>query len=117
LPVCGPRSAIGAVRALEERGIDPDRVEVIVVNATPWHAIRVRNYEIDLSDARVPLADVLEPIGVRLVVGQIVDLNVADRTVSCVADGQRSQLAYDRLVFALGSPAADPGTARACLRR
>jgi NADH dehydrogenase len=101
-------SAIGAVRALDERGIGPERVEVMVVNATPWHAIRVRNYEVDLSDARVPLADILEPIGVQLVVGQIVDLSVADRTVSCAVDGQRSRLAYDRMVFALGSRLVRP---------
>lgn len=101
-------SAIGAARALDERRIDPDRVEVTVVNATPWHSIRVRNYEADLSDARVPLADILDPIGVRLVVGQIVGLSVADRTVTCVAGGQQSQLGYDRMVFALGSRLVRP---------
>jgi NADH dehydrogenase FAD-containing subunit len=46
-------SAIGAARALGERGIGPDQVQVTVVNATRWHCIRVRNYEADLSDARV----------------------------------------------------------------
>lgn len=96
-------SAIGAARALDQRGIGQDRVEVIVVNATPWHSIRVRNYEADLSDARVPLADVLDPIGVRLVVAEVVGLNVADRTVTCIAEGGPSRLAYDRMVFALGS--------------
>ena len=63
-------SAIGAARALDERGIGPDRVEVTVVNATPWHSIRVRNYETDLSGTRLPLADLLEPIGVKLVVAE-----------------------------------------------
>ena len=92
-------SAVGAARALDERGIGPDRVQVTVVNATRWHCIRVRNYEADLSDARVPLADILEPIGVRLVVGKVVGLSVDDRTVTCVAGGQPSRLAYDRLVL------------------
>jgi NADH dehydrogenase len=101
-------SAVGAARALDERGIGPDRVEVTVVNATPWHSIRVRNYEADLSDARVPLADVLDPIGVHLVVAGITDLSVADRTVSCVAEGKPIRLAYDRMVFALGSRLARP---------
>ncbi len=96
-------SAIGAKRALEERGIGPDRVEVTVVNATPWHSIRVRNYEADLSGTRVPLADVLDPIGVRSVVADVVGLNVADRTVSCVTAGKPSELTYDRMVFCLGS--------------
>jgi NADH:ubiquinone reductase (H+-translocating) len=101
-------SAVGAARALDERGIGPEQVEVTVVNATRWHSIRVRNYEADLSDARVPLADILDPIGVRLVVGEIVGLSVADRSVSCVAGGQPSQFAYDRMVFALGSRLARP---------
>jgi NADH:quinone reductase (non-electrogenic) len=101
-------SAVGAARALDERGIGPERVEVTVVNATPWHCIRVRNYEADLSDARLPLADIFDPIGVRLVVAEITGLSVADRTVSCVAKGRSFQLAYDRLVFALGSRLARP---------
>jgi NADH dehydrogenase len=101
-------SAVGAARALEERGIGPDRVEVTVVNATSWHSIRVRNYESDLSGTRVPLADILDPVGVRLVVAEIVGLSVADRTVSCVADGRSSQLPYDRMVFALGSRLVRP---------
>jgi NADH dehydrogenase len=101
-------SAVGAARALDERGIGPERVEVTVVNATPWHCVRVRNYEADLSDARLPLADIFDPIGVRLVVAEITGLSVADRTVSCVAKGRSFQLAYDRLVFALGSRLARP---------
>src|SRR6516165_12710344 len=96
-------SAIGAARALDERGIGPDRVDVTVVNATRWHSIRVRNYEADLSDARVPLADVLAPVGVRLVVGEVVAVNITDQTVTYVAGGRPSRLAYDRVVFALGS--------------
>jgi NADH dehydrogenase len=101
-------SAVGAARALDERGIGPNRVEVTVVNATSWHSIRVRNYEADLSGTRVPLADILGPIGVRSVVAEVVGLSVADRTVNCVADGKPSQLAYDRMVFALGSRLVRP---------
>jgi hypothetical protein len=101
-------SAIGAARALDERGMGPDRVQVTVMNATRWHCIRVRNYEADLSDVRVPLTDVLDPIGVRLVVGEVVGISVVDRTVTCVESGRTSQLAYDRIVFALGSRLVRP---------
>jgi NADH dehydrogenase len=101
-------AAIGAARALDERGIGPDRVEVTIVNATPWHSIRVRNYEADLSNTRLPLKDLLDPIGVKLVVAEVTGLSIADRTVTCVADGKSLQLAYDRLVFALGSRLARP---------
>jgi NADH:ubiquinone reductase (H+-translocating) len=41
-------------------------------------------------------------------VAEIVDLSVADRTVTCVAAGQRFQIAYDRMVFALGSRLVRP---------
>jgi len=101
-------SAVGAARALDQRGIGPDQVEVTLVNDTPWHSIRVRNYEADLKGTRVPLADVLDPIGVRWRVAEVADLSVADRTVSCLAAGERFELAYDRLVFALGSRLVRP---------
>ena len=45
------------------------------MNVTRCHSIRVRNYEADLSDARVSLADVLDPIGVRLIVGEVFAVN------------------------------------------
>ena len=78
-------SAVGVARALDERGIGPDRVQVTVVNATRWHCIRVRNYEADLSDARVPLANIFEPIRARLMVAEVVGLSLADRTLWRIA--------------------------------
>jgi NADH dehydrogenase len=94
---------VGAARRLDELGVDSDEVEVLVVNRTPWHSIRVRNYEADLEATRVPLADVLDSIGVKLVVAQVTDIDVQDRKVACEIDGASQSLAYDRLVFALGS--------------
>ena len=96
-------SAVGAARALDEHGIGRDRIEVIVVNATPWHSIRVRNYEAELSGTRVALEDIFEPIGVGLVVAEITGLSVTDRTITYAAADGFSQLTYDRMVFALGS--------------
>ncbi len=92
-------AAIGAARALNERQITADQVSVTVVNAEPFHDIRVRNYEADLTDVRLPLAKILDPIGVKLEVAQVTGLDLAARTVTC---GPLS-LGYDRLVFALGS--------------
>ena len=74
-------AAVGAVRKLTELHISRDEISVTVVNRDPWHSIRVRNYESDLSDVRVPLDAVLRPIGV---------------------------LTYDGLVFALGSELIRP---------
>lgn len=97
-------AAAGAARALDEFGIGPDRVEVTLVNRDAWHGIRVRNYEADLDAIRVPLASVLDPIGVRLVEGEVADVDPARRSVTVSGEA----LPYDRLVFALGSGLARP---------
>lgn len=101
-------SAVGAARKLDELGAGPEQVEILVVNRTAWHFIRVRNYEANLDEARVPLADVLDPIGVKHIVAEVNDLDVAGRTVACTFEGKPRALSYDRLVFALGSSLVRP---------
>ena len=80
---CGPPSA----RKLDELGIGPDRVEVTVVDRSAWHSIRVRNYEADLDGTRVPLDEVLRPIGVRRVEAEVADIDFARREVACEGAG------------------------------
>ena len=93
-------AAVGAARKLTELSIPRSDIAVSLVNRDAFHSIRVRNYETDLSDVRVPLADVLEPIGVELVLGDVVGLDAEGHRVR-LADGRT--LSYDRLVLALGS--------------
>src|SRR5215831_3343846 len=64
-------SAVGAARSLRELGIGPDDIQIVVVNRTAWHSIRVRNYEADLGETRIPLEEVLGPIGVRHTEGRL----------------------------------------------
>jgi Pyridine nucleotide-disulphide oxidoreductase len=101
-------SAVAAARTLDELGAAPGEVEVLVVNRTAWHSIRVRNYEADLDETLVPLADVLDPIGVKHIVAEVTDINVSERKVACTMDGALQALTYNRLVFALGSRLARP---------
>ena len=101
-------SAIGAARALDELGIGADRVEIVAIDMTAWHSIRVRNYEADLEGTRVSLDSVLGPIGVRRLEGEVTGIDVAGRTVTYAANGAPHSIAYDRLVFALGSRLAHP---------
>ena len=101
-------SAIGAARTLDALSVGPDRVEIVVIDRTSWHSIRVRNYEADLRDTRVAFDSVLGPIGVRRVEGEITDIDVAGRTVTYEGNGKKQSIAYDRLVFALGSRLARP---------
>jgi NADH dehydrogenase len=101
-------SAIGAARALDELGVGTDQVEIVVIERTAWHSIRVRNYEADLGDARIALDSVLGPIGVRRLEGEVTAIDVARRTVTCQSGGGSQDIAYDRLVLALGSRLAHP---------
>ena len=101
-------SAAGAARALDAHGIGPDRIEIVLIDKTAWHSIRVRNYEADLSGTRVALDSVLEPVGVRRLEAEVTGVDVARRIVTCESGGASQTIAYDRLVFALGSRLARP---------
>jgi NADH dehydrogenase len=96
-------AALGAVRRLEELGVSPDEVAVTMINRDTWHAIRVRNYENDISNARVPLADLLDPVDIRLVVGDVMAIDVGTRSIMVETEAGVSSLSYDRLVIAAGS--------------
>ena len=101
-------SAVGAARKLDELQVAPDDVEVTLVNRDAYHSIRVRNYEADLTSARVALDDVLKPIGVKRVEGEVTAIDVGRQTVTVSSADAPQVLAYDRLVFALGSQLARP---------
>ncbi len=97
-------AAAGAARKLDELKIGKDDIAVTIVNRDPWHSIRVRNYETDLSDVRVKLADVMMgPIGVDVVIGDVTGIDCTRCEVAYNAGGRAATLPYDRLVFALGS--------------
>lgn len=101
-------SALGAARKLDELGIGADRVELTVVDRSAWHSIRVRNYEADLAQTRVPLDEVLRPVGVNRVEAEATEIDFAGRQVFCSGTAGSSLVRYDRLVFALGSRVARP---------
>ena len=96
----GLAAAAAAARRLDEAGASAPDVKITLINRDSWHGIRVRAYEQDLSDTRVALADVLDPIGAELVVGEVSAIDAAARTARI---GPDRTLAYDRLVLAAGS--------------
>ncbi len=100
--------AAGAARKLAELGIAPGQVEILVVDRNPYHGIRVRNYEPDLGNVAIALAEVLDPIGVKHLVAEVEVIDVAKQQVVVVAPHGREALAYDRLVLALGSELLRP---------
>ena len=101
-------SAAAAARELDRLGIGEQDVAVTLVNRDAWHAIRVRNYECDLSAVRVRLDDVLAPIGVERVEADVMDIDVDLHRVGLNQGGRTRTLDYDRLVFALGSRLVRP---------
>ncbi|MEN3319173.1 MAG: hypothetical protein V7643_2574 [Mycobacterium sp.] len=97
-------AALGAARRLDELGAAHGDVNVTVLSSQPYHDIRVRNYEADLTPCRIPLNDVLDPAGVRHIAADVTAIDPTSRTVT-TSVGPR---AYDRLVIALGSQVVKP---------
>ena len=106
-------AAVGAARKRALLGIDPGAMPIRLVNPDPWHVIRVRAYEPDLSGIRVGLAAVLETAGIGLVRGTVEDLDAPIRRVVVDGAADRQTLAYDGLVLAAGSALPRPACAAA----
>jgi NADH dehydrogenase len=98
-------AALGAARRLDELGAAQGAVDITVVSSQPFHDIRVRNYEADLSACRIPLRDLLDPVGVGHITADVTAID-PERATARTADG--ASLTYDRLVLAVGSRVAKP---------
>ena len=101
-------AAMGAARKRDEIGARAAEAEILVLDRNPYHNIRVRNYEVDLSDVAIPLASLLDPVGVNHRIAEVQAIDLAKGLVVVAADGGRNSLAYDRLVLALGSELVRP---------
>jgi NADH:ubiquinone reductase (H+-translocating) len=99
-------AALGAARRLDE--LDASDVNVTVLSAKPFHDIRVRNYESDLSACRIPLGTVLDPVGVTHICAEATGIDADGHTVTFIADGVTLVRHYDRLVLAAGSHVVKP---------
>lgn len=98
-------AALGAARRLDELAVPAGTVDITVVSATPFHDIRVRNYEADLSACRIPLAGLLDPVGVAHVTAEATAIDTGARTVTTSG---AVTYGYDRLVLASGSHVVKP---------
>jgi NADH:ubiquinone reductase (H+-translocating) len=101
-------AAVGAARELDALGIASDKVRVTLINRDPFTCIRVRNYERNLSDVRLALDDVVEPVGVVRIEGEVTGVDAARQRVSVEAEGSERTLGYDRLLLASGSRLYEP---------
>ncbi len=98
-------AALGAARRLDELAVPAGTVEITVLSSQPFHDIRVRNYEADLSACRIPLADLLDPVGVAHVTAEVTAIDTGARTVTT---SRGATFGYDRLVLASGSHVLKP---------
>jgi NADH dehydrogenase len=98
-------AALGAARRLDELAVAAGTVDITVLSATGFHDIRVRNYEADLSPCRIPLGELLDPVGVAHIAAEVTTVDTETRTVA-TADGRT--YGYDRLVLASGSRVVKP---------
>jgi NADH dehydrogenase len=101
-------AAIGAARKIDQIGPAASDVEILVVDRNDYHNIRVRNYEVDLSDVTIPLADVLDPIGVNHMRAEVQAVDPSARHVTVETAVGQECLTYDRLVLTLGSQLVRP---------
>lgn len=101
-------AALGAARKREEIGARAADTEILVVDRNAYHNIRVRNYETDLSDVALPLAGLLDPVGVKHLVAEVEAIDPAARQVTVATGAGRQVLAYDRLVLTTGSELVRP---------
>jgi NADH:quinone reductase (non-electrogenic) len=101
-------AALGAARKREEIGAKAGDTEILVIDRNPYHNIRVRNYEVELTEAAIPLDKLLDPVGVKHRVAEVATIDVAGQEVMVAADGRRETLSYDRLVLTLGSELVRP---------
>jgi NADH:ubiquinone reductase (H+-translocating) len=91
--------------------LHPADTEITLVNADPEFVERVRMHQLatgqDLKPR--PLTDVFAGTGVRVRLARVTAVDAERKTVGIVEDGGAAEIAYDTLVYALGSAAADCG--------
>ncbi|WP_174186375.1 NAD(P)/FAD-dependent oxidoreductase [Nocardia barduliensis] len=93
------------------RQLHPDDFEITVVNAEADFVERLRLHQLAAGRElrHRPLTELFAGTGIRLRVARVTDLDVEHRTVT-VTDGTGiDRLAYDTLLYTLGSTAADHG--------
>ncbi|MFG2051079.1 NAD(P)/FAD-dependent oxidoreductase [Micromonospora sp. NPDC048935] len=93
------------------RRLHRDDTQITVVNADADFVERVRMHQLATGQhlKHRPLADVYAGTGVETRVARVTAVDTDRRTVALVAEQGADEIAYDTLVYALGSTSADHG--------
>ncbi|WP_068060553.1 NAD(P)/FAD-dependent oxidoreductase [Nocardia xishanensis] len=91
--------------------LHPADVEITLVNADPEFVERVRMHQLATGQELKSraLTDVFANTGVRVQLARVIAVDADRKTVDIVAADGTREIAYDTLVYALGSAAADCG--------
>ncbi|GAB2878347.1 NAD(P)/FAD-dependent oxidoreductase [Paraburkholderia jirisanensis] len=100
----GVWGALAAARVLDGAGVTSRDVEITLISPKPELQIRPRLYEREPQQMAAPLMPLLDAVGVKFLAGSVEQIAVQNKTVTVVAaNGERSTLAYDRLLLTSGS--------------
>lgn len=104
-----------ALVAAREAAMAGGEMAITLIAREPWLTVRPRLYEVFTDAFRAPLAPTLEPLGVRLELGEVEAIDSNARTLQMsTPEGEVRALSFDRLVLATGSvqqPLPVPGAA------
>jgi NADH:ubiquinone reductase (H+-translocating) len=91
------------------RRLHPDDVQITVVNAAADFVERVRMHQLATGQELAPrsLSDMYAGTGVNVRLARVTAVDVDRKTVALVDEHGADEIAYDTLVYALGSAAAD----------
>ncbi|MET7708943.1 FAD-dependent oxidoreductase [Micromonospora sp. NPDC005413] len=105
----GYAGAIAAGRLAKR--LHPGDTEITVVNADADFVERVRMHQVATGQdlKRRPLSDVYAGTGVTVRLARVTAVDADRRTVALLDEHGTDQIAYDTLVYALGSASADHG--------
>ena len=92
--------AMSAVREMKSQG-EMDKLSVTLVAKEPFHTIKPRLYEENLEGVQVALKKYCEPLGIKLVIGEVISIDPDSNKVSLA--NIEEPLSYDVLLYAAGS--------------
>ena len=95
----GVWGALSAARCRKELKKESE-VEILLISKDVYYGLRPRYYEADLKPVRVPLSKFLEPVGVKLLMGEVTGIDHLNKTIQL---SNEKRLFYDRLILAAGS--------------
>lgn len=100
----GMWAALAAARARAIAGREDGSVEILVISPKPALVVRPRLHETAFKDMAPPLGALFGAVGVRHLSGRVERIDTDGRALEVIEiDGDRSRLAYDRLILASGS--------------